>query len=105
MSLNIKVDFDKENNRWIVIPEGEIDIYTSPELRKKLIKILSENNTDILIDGEKLEYLDSTGLGTLISILKKVRENNNQVYIENIKPNIRKLFHITELDKVFVIKE
>ena len=105
MSLNISIEFNEEKNLWVVIPEGEIDIYTSPKLKDKLIKALNDKKTDILIDGGKLDYLDSTGLGALISILKKVRETENKIYIRNIKPNIRKLFDITDLDKVFVIKE
>ena len=105
MSLKVQIDFNEKNNIWVVVPEGEIDIYTSPKLKETLISALDDKKTDILIDGEKLDYVDSTGLGTLISILKETRENNNKIYMENIKPNIRKLFDITELDKVFVIKE
>lgn len=107
MALEIKIRFDNEKKHWFVYPEGEIDIYTSPSLKEKLVKALKEKEADILIDGEKLEYLDSTGLGTLISILKvlKEKEDAKKIYIRNLKPNIRKLFDITELDKVFVIEE
>ena len=105
MSLNIKISFNKDKNIWVVIPEGEIDIYTSPKLKEKLSAALEDKKTDILMDCEKLDYVDSTGLGALISILKTIRNNDNNIYMENVKPNIRKLFNITELDKVFVIKE
>lgn len=105
MSLSININFDEEKDIWVVLPEGEIDIYTSPKLKEGLMEAFNKRKTDILIDGQKLEYLDSTGLGTLISILKKARENDSKIYLENVKPNIRKLFDITELDKVFVIKE
>ena len=105
MSLNIKISFNKDKNIWVVIPEGEIDIYTSPKLKEKLSEALEDKKTDILMDCEKLDYVDSTGLGALISILKTIRDNDNNIYMENVKPNIRKLFNITELDKVFVIKE
>jgi anti-sigma B factor antagonist len=105
MSLNINIELDEERNIWVVVPQGEIDIYTSPQLKDKLIEMLNDKNIDILIDGKDLDYVDSTGLGALISILKKVRENGKKIYMENIKPNIRKLFDITDLDKVFVIKE
>ncbi len=67
------------------------------------MEALDDKQSDILIDGDRLEYLDSTGLGTLISILKKAKESNNRIILKNIKPNIRKLFDITELDKVFVV--
>ncbi|NLW41166.1 MAG: STAS domain-containing protein [Tissierellia bacterium] len=105
MSLDIKIDFDEGKGIWVVLPEGEIDIYTSPELKSRLVEALDDKQSDILIDGDRLEYLDSTGLGTLISILKKAKESNNRIILKNIKPNIRKLFDITELDKVFEFEE
>ena len=94
MALNININFEESDNIWLVKPEGEIDIYTSPELKEELIKALKKKEADVVINGERLEYLDSTGLGTLISILKLVREKNNKIYIKNIKSNIRKLFSI-----------
>ena len=105
MSLNIDIEFNEEKNIWVIVPEGEIDIYTSPKLKDTLTRMLKDKEADILIDSKKLDYVDSTGLGALISILKKVKEQDNMIYMENVKPNIRKLFDITNLDKVFVIKE
>ena len=105
MSLDINIQFNEDNNTWLVNPKGEIDIYTSPKFKEIIIEALNKKDSDILIDGENLDYVDSTGLGVLISILKRVREKENTVYLQNIKPNIRKLFDITELDKVFVFKE
>lgn len=105
MALNVNANYDNERNIWIVKPVGEVDIYTSPKLKEKLLKSLKEKETDLLIDGEKLDYIDSTGLGVLISILKKVKESENNIILINLKSNIRKLFDITGLDKVFIIKE
>ncbi len=105
MSLNIDINYNEEKDFWHVIPEGEIDIYTSTEFKDIIVDKTKEKQSDILIDGEKLDYLDSTGLGALISILKMAKKNEKDIYLENIKPNIRKLFDITDLDKVFIIKE
>lgn len=105
MALNININFNEENNHWLVEAEGEIDIYTSPKLKEDVSKALEDKKADIVMDCKKLSYLDSTGLGTLIGILKIIRENDYKIYIRNLKPNIRKLFDITELDKVFTIEE
>ena len=105
MALNVNINYDNERNICIVKPVGEVDIYTSPKLKEKLLKSLKEKEIDLLIDGEKLDYIDSTGLGVLISILKKVKESENNIILINLKSNIRKLFDITGLDKVFIIKE
>ncbi len=105
MSLDINIKFDEDKNIWAIFPEGEIDIYTSPKLKKELTDALKKKKTSLSIDLKKLDYIDSTGLGALINILKIVRENDDKIYMKNIKPNIRKLFDITDLDKVFVIEE
>jgi anti-sigma B factor antagonist len=105
MALDIKINFDEEKKTWIVQPEGEVDIYNSPKFKEVLVEALKDEEGDILIKGDKLEYLDSTGLGVLISILKKTREKNHDIIITNIKPSIKKLFDITGLEKVFIIKE
>lgn len=105
MSLDIEIKLNEDKNTWLVVPKGEIDIYTSPELKNKVINAVKGERADISIDFLKVDYVDSTGLGALISILKKVRENDNTVYVKNLNPNIRKLFDITSLDEVFEIKE
>lgn len=104
MSLSLEVSFNNDNNQIVILPEGDIDIYTSNKFKERVIHSYEKNKGDIYIDGTKLEYVDSTGLGALISILKKVKEADNQIIITNLKPNIRKLFDITELDKLFTIR-
>jgi len=105
MSLEISKKFDEEGNVWIIEPVGEVDIYTSPQFKEILLSTIEEKPVDIAIDGKSLSYIDSTGLGVLISALKKAKENNKSIIITNIKPNIKKLFSLTSLDKVFTIKE
>ncbi|MTI49779.1 MAG: STAS domain-containing protein [Firmicutes bacterium] len=105
MALEVIKNFNDENQCWIIKPTGELDIYTSPNFKEILNEIIEEKRADITIDGEKLEYIDSTGLGVLISALKKLKENEHNITIINIKANIKKLFNITGLNKVFIIKE
>lgn len=105
MSFNVNIEFDEGDGVWIVIPEGEIDIYTSPKLKEELINALEKKKASLSIDLKDLDYIDSTGLGTLISIFKIVKENDDSIYMKNVKSNIRKLLDITDLDKVFIIEE
>lgn len=101
MGLEIKKEV--VDDVYVVTPVGEIDIMSSEEFKKEIKKIIEEKK-DIRINGEKIEYMDSTGLGVLISLLKKTKENNHKITIRNLKPNIYKLFNITGLTKVFEIE-
>ncbi len=104
MSFNISVTFNDEENAWMILPQGDMDIYTSTDFKDKVLSSFEDHNADLIIDGQGLNYIDSTGLGALIGILKQVGESSFNVYLDNIKPNIRKLFTITELDKLFIIR-
>lgn len=104
MSLEIQVYYNEEKDAWIIEPQGELDIYTSPTFKNKVLNSYDEKKTDLVVDGERLEYIDSTGLGALISIFKAIEEDENKIHLINIKPNIKKLFDITELDKLFIIR-
>lgn len=105
MGLEVKKEFNAAENAWILKPIGEVDIYTSPDFKNILLEIINEKSADVILDGEELVYMDSTGLGVLISGLKKLREKGKNIILTNIRPNINKLFDITELNKVFIIKE
>jgi anti-sigma B factor antagonist len=104
MALEIVKSYDKDKNAWIAKPIGEVDIFTSPKFKEELIKIVEEIDTDLIIDGENLEYIDSTGLGVLISILKRIKGKGKTIILVNIKDNINKLLDITGLNKVFTVK-
>lgn len=103
MSLEIQYSITEEN-KLEVKPIGEVDIYTSPELKNKVFELIEDNKLNMVINGEKLDYIDSTGLGILMSIYKKMQENSLTIKILNLKPNIFKLFDITGLSKVFDIQ-
>lgn len=84
---------------------GEVDIFTAPDFKNSLYDIIGEGKRDVVLECGQLSYIDSTGLGILLGALKRVRQNERNVYVRNLKDNIRKLFKITGLDKVFVLEE
>lgn len=101
MSLNLEVNLNTNNIE--VKPIGEVDIYTSPEFKNQLHDLIQSNEVNITINGERLDYIDSTGLGVLMSLYKTAKEKNTNIILTNLKPNIYKLFDITGLNKVFEI--
>lgn len=84
---------------------GEADIYTSSELKERLYDIIEKNQADLKIDCSQLNYIDSTGLGIFAGAFKKAKEIDKKIYLTGLKNNIKKLFVITGLDKLFIIEE
>jgi anti-sigma B factor antagonist len=80
---------------------GEIDVYTAPRLREAIVASIEDGHTRLIIDVERVDFLDSTGLGVLVGALKKVRADGGTLDIVCTQQRILKIFDITGLDKVF----
>jgi anti-sigma B factor antagonist len=96
--------YDKDGIE-IVDVEGEIDIYTAPRLRELLIDLVSKNNYQIVVNLEKVGFLDSTGLGVLVGGLKRVRAHDGSLDLVCTREQILNIFRITGLTKVFGLYE
>ena len=104
MAIKINSMLDTTNNSWEVSLGGELDVSTADELKKELHKLVDEKNIDMRLNLENLDYIDSTGLGVIIGILKRLKIESKEVYIEKPKNNVRKIFSITGLDKIFKLE-
>ena len=104
MSLGLQLVENKEENSIHIEVSGEVDIYTCQELKDKLYKAIDENGVDLVLDCEDLNYIDSTGLGVFVAVLKKIKLIGKEIRIEHLKDSIKKLFVITSLDSLFNIK-
>ena len=102
MSSELIIREEQSSDYVRVYLSGEIDIYTAQTLKEKLYGIVEKSPTDLRIECRELNYIDSTGLGIFVGALKKTRLNGKNIYMENLKENIRKLFVITGLDKLFI---
>lgn len=103
MALDLKIS--SSDDKSLVELIGDLDIYTSPEFNKDILKEFNKNKKDIIFDASGLDYIDSTGLGAFISLYKTVNENGKTIKIIGIKQNVKKIFTITELDKIFRIED
>ena len=83
--------------------DGEVDIFTCQQLKETLYLVVEKYGKDLVLDCVNLNYIDSTGLGVFVAVLKKVKQINRQITITNLKDNILKLFLITNLDTLFNI--
>ncbi|MFL6089002.1 MAG: STAS domain-containing protein [Aeromicrobium sp.] len=80
---------------------GEVDVYTAPRLREAVVSAIDDGSTRLVIDVDKVEFLDSTGVGVMVGALKKVRSSGGTLDIVCTQPRLLKIFDITGLDKVF----
>ena len=79
---------------------GEINISTSPDLKKHFEKLPSKK---VVVNLEKVTYIDSSGLATLVEMLKKTRSQGGALGLAGMSEKVKSLFEITKLDKLFSI--
>jgi len=81
--------------------EGTLDAVTAPELRPALDALVSENKKKIVIDLSSLRLIDSSGVGVLVSVFKRVRANGGDVRVIGVRDQPRAIFRLLRLDRVF----
>ena len=101
--MKIEVREDKKKKIKIVDIEGEVDVYTSMELKKELNSLIDNENKLLIINLDKVTYMDSSGLGILVAILKRIKREEGNLRILKLTPSIRKIFELTRLTKFFEI--
>jgi anti-sigma B factor antagonist len=99
--VNLVVEV-REQGPWTVLElEGEIDLYTAPNLKQHIGELLEGGRANIAVDLGRVEFLDSTGLGVLIGGLKRCRERDGALALVGAGDSVRKVLSITGLDRVF----
>ncbi len=101
--MDLDLNVRRDGGHAILEGVGEIDVYTAPKLREKLIELVSEGSYNLIVDLEKVDFLDSTGLGVLVGGLKRVRNHDGSLQLVCTQEKILKIFRITGLTKVFPI--
>jgi anti-sigma B factor antagonist len=82
---------------------GEVDLYTAPEFKERLLTLIEEGKTQLVVDLTKATFIDSTTLGVLVGGVKRLRPTDGSLTLVCTDPSIIKIFEITGLDRVFPI--
>jgi anti-sigma B factor antagonist len=104
-SVDLSLSTRSEGDRTVVEVGGEIDVYTAPRLREQLVDLVADGKYHLIVDMERVDFLDSTGLGVLVGGLKRVRSHDGELVLVCTKSRILKVFEITGLTKVFSIHD
>ncbi|MBY7142394.1 STAS domain-containing protein [Virgibacillus sp. NKC19-3] len=101
--MNLVVDVVDQQETSTVHLSGEVDAYTAPELKAKLLPLTYHQGHTVNVDLKDVTYMDSTGLGVFISALKSTNEHESKLKLINIQERVLRLFKITGLDEIMDI--
>lgn len=101
--MELEITTERTDGVCVMALAGEVDIYTAPRLKESLVEHIESGCVDILVDLERVGFIDSSGLGVLVGGLRRVKERSGSIRLVCSRENILKIFRITGLDKVFPI--
>ena len=100
MELDISVNKDKNPNIPILNLKGEIDIYTCPKLNDALGDLINkDNHNTVLLNMDAIQYIDSTGLGSIAYSARELDKKDGEVLVVCTKPQVVKIFEVSGLSK------
>ena len=100
----MKATIQEFEDKYVATLEGELDTAAAQEVEKTFQPLYQSNGRDIVIDCTKLEYIASSGLRILISILKNAKAGGSKVVLKNLNEDIQSVFKLTGFINLFEIE-
>ena len=100
----MKTSIEQLEDKYLVTLEGELDTAAAADVEKTLQPLYSTSGKDVIIDCEGLEYIASSGLRILISILKGAKAGGSKVVLKNMNEDIKSVFKLTGFINIFEVE-
>jgi anti-sigma B factor antagonist len=100
MQLDIRTQSDRV---VIVVKEERLDAHVSTELKERILRALEEGGRHIVVDLAEVTFIDSSGLGALLSGYKNANQRSGTFVLSGLQPRVRSMFELTRLNRVFEI--
>jgi anti-sigma B factor antagonist len=95
-----------ERKGWAVLAvTGELDVATAPRLRQEAVRLTSSGSHRLVLDLSGVGFLDSTGLGVIVGVLKRTRTHGGELVLAGAEPQVRKVFEITRMNDILPIHD
>jgi anti-sigma B factor antagonist len=91
------------NGIAVIALTGELDLYTCPEFKEELLRVIGDGATLVAVDLTQTTFIDSTALGVLIRGVERLKMNDGQLVVACADPNIVKVIEVTGLNRVFTV--
>ncbi|OQX96364.1 hypothetical protein B6I21_01155 [candidate division KSB1 bacterium 4572_119] len=101
----MELEVIKKEKFSILKLSGDVDLYSSPQVRKKILSLITKSNKNLLVDLAEVTYMDSSGVATLVEALQLTNKNSGTLRLYSLRDAIKDVFELSRLDKVFNIYE
>ena len=84
---------------------GQLIVGNRQLLKEQVLDLLERGDRKFILDFSKTDYIDSSGLGVLVTLSKKIREQGGQLSLVSLSEDLRTLFELTKLDTLFIFSD
>lgn len=102
MSFTLQKD---KRGAVVVGVDGQLIVGNRQELKQRVLDALEGGGRRFVVDFTKTGYIDSSGLGVLVSLSKKIREQGGELRLAGLNEDLQTLFELTKLDTLFAITD
>jgi anti-sigma B factor antagonist len=99
----MKIEIETKDGWTVFRLDGDLDSGSAAEMQNRFMKSLDSGQTSFLVDLEKVNYLDSSGLAALVKLYKEIRTRGGSLALCAVQRDAMKIFQLTRLDKIFTI--
>ena len=99
----MQVQVRQQGDAAIISVSGEVDLYTSPEVRKAITQQSGKKVPLIVVNLAEVEYMDSSGVATLVEGMQLTGKYMGGFRLVGLQPAVREVFELARLDRVFSI--
>lgn len=104
-TIDIQLEVVQNDKLKVFTISGELDVHQATRLKSEIIEQIEMDGWKYKFDLKNLGYLDSTGLGILVSLKKQIERNQERMFIVNVKEPVLNVFKITKLDEYFQLEK
>ncbi|MCK4283355.1 MAG: STAS domain-containing protein [Candidatus Brocadiae bacterium] len=98
-------DIRRQDDITIVDIAGRFDAQSAPQIKSELHKLIEDGDTKLVLNLEKMDFIDSAGLGVLVSCLRKAAAHGGDLRLAEVPEFCRSIFELTRLTRVFDVNE
>jgi anti-sigma B factor antagonist len=103
--MDFEIKSSEKENVGIIIVKGEVDMFSSPNLRDRLLPFFEKDVTGVIVDLSGVSFMDSSGIATLVEGLQWSKKSNGQFVLTCLGASVMNALSLTKLDNVFTIKD
>jgi anti-sigma B factor antagonist len=84
---------------------GELDVATAPRLRQEAVRLVGVNITRVVLDLRGIDFIDSTGLGVIVGMVKRLRTHGGDLSLVRGEDRVTKVFDITRVSDILPLHD